>query len=224
MREVYHEELSSFRARLVELTQSAHDALVRATRAVLDTDRELAELVIADDQTLAAEHHELDQRAIGLLARQQPVARDLRLIVAGLRMSADLARMGTLARHVAELAAQRYPSEVVPGSLRPTITAMGAVAGRLAGGARDAMLSWAPDAAAELDRDDDELDHLQALLYRQLLSGAEGVDIATAMDVTLLGRYYERYADHAVSLAKRVSYVAGARVRSSGTGRLGVEP
>jgi len=212
MRKAYHEELAHFLARLGDLARLAEGSMVQATTALLDNDLELARKVTGEEDSIGRLHRLLDSDAVGLLARQQPVATDLRTIVAGLRMSADLDRMGALARHVAEIVEQRHPRPVVPEPLRPTIAAMGEVARRMAARARDAMASTDAQAARELDHDDDEMDHLEPTLREQLLTGEPRVDLEAAMDLALIGRYYERFADHAVSLAGRVAFLAGAAV------------
>ena len=211
MREMYDQELAEFHDRLADLAELVEAAMSKATAALLGNDLVLAREVIEGDEVVGDLHHELDQSAVELIARQQPVARDLRTIVAGLRMSADLQRMGRLAKHVAELVERRYPHQSIPSSLRPRIAAMGTVAVRIAGSAREAMLSGDADAAQKIERDDDEMDELQTGLYRQLIEGDDQADVETAVEVALLGRYYERFADHAVLLARRVAFAAGVR-------------
>jgi phosphate transport system protein len=209
MRTAYHEELARFAARLADLARLAESALGQATKALLDNDETRAGKVIREGGAIGKLHRLLDSDAVGLLARQQPVAGELRRIVAGLRMSGDLDRMGALARHVAELVEARYPAPVVPEALRPTVTTMGEVARQMAAQAREAMATEDAAAADRLDREDDEMDRLQQLLRQQLLGGEPPVGLGTAMDLALLGRYYERFADHAVSLAARVAFLAG---------------
>ena len=209
MRTAYHEELARFEARLGDLARLAETAMRQATDALLTTDRELASSVTAEEGSITRLHRLLDSDAVTLLALQQPVASELRTVVAGLRMSADLDRMGALARHVAETVQQRHVDPVLPEHLRPTAATMGEVAGRMAAKAREAMTTRDATAARRLERDDDEMDRLESLLRQQVLAGSPPVDLGTAMDVALLGRFYERFADHAVSLARRVAYLAG---------------
>src|ERR1700722_1614174 len=124
MRDIYHEELDSIGTTLIEMTGLVGNAMERATKALLESDLQLAESVIAADDAVDALQQELDARALDLLARQQPVAGDLRTIITSLRMSADLERMGDLARHVAKVARLRYPDIAVPTDLRETIQEM----------------------------------------------------------------------------------------------------
>ena len=119
MRDAYHEELEALTDQLVEMTRLVGSAINRATTALLDADLTLAESVIAADDAVDALRDELERRAFDLLARQQPVASDLRIIVTTLRMSADLERMGDLARHVARVARRRYPEPAVPRRCAP---------------------------------------------------------------------------------------------------------
>ena len=114
MRKAFHEELDRVAETLVEMTHLASSAMSRATTALLDADIHLADSVIAADAEIDARRAELDLMSFDLLARQQPVATDLRVIVTSMRMSSDIERMGDLARHVAKIARLRYPASAVP--------------------------------------------------------------------------------------------------------------
>ena len=142
-----------------------------------------------------------------MLARQQPVATDLRTIVTSMRMSADLERMGDLARHVAKVARRRYPDSAVPATLRATLLEMGQVAERIVAKAGSVIASRDVALAVQLEQDDDEMDRLHRQLFAQLLGGNWSYGMEAAVDITLVGRYYERFADHAVSVARRVVYL-----------------
>lgn len=207
MRDAYHEELDSIGDSLVEMARLAGSAIGRATTALLDADLKLAESVIAADEKVDDLQRDLEQRAIALLARQQPVATDLRIVVTSLRMSADLERCGDLARHVAKVARLRYPESAVPADLRPTILEMGQLAQRLVAKAGQVITTKDVDAAMQLEQDDDDMDLLHRTLFQHLLDDRWAHGIETAVDVTLCGRYYERFADHAVSVANRVVYL-----------------
>jgi len=207
MRDAYHEELDSIGDGLVDMARLVGSAMGRATTALLDADLQLAEGVIAADEKVDQLHHDLENRAIALLARQQPVATDLRIVVTSLRMSADLERAGDLARHVAKLARLRYPESAVPADLHPIVLEMGQLAQRLVAKAGLVISSKDVDAALELERDDDAMDELHRQLFSHLLDDRWQHGIETAVDVTLCGRYYERFADHAVSVAKRVVFL-----------------
>ena len=207
MRDAYHEELDSIGDSLVEMARLVGSAMGRATTALLDADLGLAESVIAADEKVNTLHHDLENRAIDLLARQQPVATDLRIVVTSLRMSADLERCGDLARHVAKVARLRYPASAVPHDLHPIVLEMGQLAQRLVAKAGLVIATKDVDAALELERDDDAIDALHRELFAHLIDDRWQHGIETGVDVTLVGRYYERFADHAVSVAKRVVYL-----------------
>lgn len=212
MRDAYHQELEALTDQLVEMTRLVRSAVNRASSALLDADLALAESVIEADDAVDAVRDDLDVRAFDLLARQQPVARDLRVIVTSLRMNADLERMGDLALKVARVARRRYPESAVPPVFRSTIVEMSQLAERLVTKAGTVIASQDVDAALELDRDDDEMDRLHRELYVALLDPDSPHSVEAAIDLTSVGRYYERFADHAVSVAGRVIYlVTGQR-------------
>ncbi|MBT0767665.1 phosphate signaling complex protein PhoU [Kineosporia sp. J2-2] len=207
MREQFEIDLQSIDDQLVEMTRLVGSAMSRATTALLDADLSLAESVIAADEQVDALHHDLEERALVLIARQAPVATDLRTLIAALRMSADLERMGDLARHVAKLARLRYPNSAVPAELRGDITEMGDVAKRLVLKTGAIIASRDIKEAEELEADDDEMDRLHRDLFGKLMSPEWDHGVESAVDITLLSRYYERYGDHAVGVARRVVFL-----------------
>ena len=212
MRDAFHDSIDAISDELVEMTRLAGSAMVRASTALLDADLALAESVIAADDHLDQVQRALDERAFELLARQQPVATDLRIIVTSLRMSADLERMGDLARHVAKVARLRYPESAIPPELRGTLLEMAQIAERIVAKAGSVIASKDVMQALELERDDDDMDRLHRRLFTVLLADDWRGGVEQAIDVTLIGRYYERFADHAVSVAHRVVYlVTGER-------------
>jgi phosphate transport system protein len=215
MREQFHEELDGLSDLLVEMTRRVGSAVGRATTALLDADLALAESVIGADEAIDALQVDLEERSLALLARQAPVATDLRVIVTGLRMSADLERMGDLARHVAKLARMRYPESAIPAELRATILQMGQVAERIVAKTGSVIASRDLAVAGELETDDDVMDSLHRELFAVLLDDEWEHGIETAVDVTLCGRYYERFADHAVSVAQRVTFLVTGQRQSA---------
>jgi phosphate transport system protein len=206
MRNAFHDELDGIGTTLLQMAGLAKVAMNDATSALLTVDLVMAEKVIAADNVIDDIQHELDARTINLMARQQPVATDLRTLVTSLRMSADLERMGDLAHHVAKQARMRYPNSAVPAELVPTITAMGLVADKLIDKLSSVMEHRDTVRALEIETDDDEMDKLHRELIGVLLSKDWSHGVETAIDMTLLGRYYERFADHAVSIARRVYF------------------
>jgi len=207
MRNAYHEDLRSISDQLVEMTRLAGSAIARASTALLDADLVLAESVITADHELDDARENLDNFAIDLLARQSPVATDLRTVVTAMRMSSDLERMGDLARHVAKVARLRYPASAVPPEMRATIVQMSQVASRIVAKAGSVIASRDLVEAAALEREDDAMDDLHRQLFAHLADPEFNLETQTAVDLTLVGRYYERFADHAVSVARRVTFL-----------------
>jgi phosphate transport system protein len=207
MRDQFHEDLDTISDQLVELTRLAGSAISRATTALLDADVHLAESVIEADRKLDDIRIELDELSIDLLARQQPVATDLRIVVTAMHMSSDLERMGDLARHVAKVARLRTPDSAVPPELRAHILRMGQVAAAIVAKCGSIIASKDVVAAAALEKDDDEMDELHQQLFAALLDEESPWPRSTVLDLALIGRYYERFADHAVSVARRVIYL-----------------
>ena len=217
MRDGYHEDLDAISTSLVQMANRAGSAMSRATTALLDADLTIAESVIAADDQIDNVYRDTEAKAFDLLARQQPVASDLRVIVTSLRMVAELERMGDLALHVAKIARRRYPHSVVPPELRATILKMGHTAEEIVAKAGSVIASRDIEMAAQLERDDDVMDNLHRELFVALLADTWDHGIEVAIDITLAGRYYERFADHAVSVARRVVYlVTGERVGTVG--------
>jgi len=214
MRDAFHEELDAIQATLVTMGEMVSTAMSRSSQALLGADVKLAEQVISDDEKLDSIQHDLEARAINLMARQQPVAQDLRILVTSLRMSADLERMGDLCHHIAKLARMRYPNVSVPTELIPTFEAMGKTAVKIIEKATHVVKTQDLQAAVELETDDDEMDKLHRALFVALLDDSWSHGIETAIDMTLLGRYYERCADHAVSIARRVHYLVTGEFES----------
>ena len=207
MRNAFHDDLDLLSTQLVGLAELAGTALAMATRALIDGDVELAAAVIAGDSRLDALRADLETHAVDLLARQAPVASDLRAVVTALRMASDLERMGDLARHVAKVARLRYPASAVPAELRSTILQMGHVAERIVEKAGSVIAARDLEAAQQIERDDDAMDDLHRELFARVTDPSWRHGTEAAIDITLVGRYYERFADHAVSVGHRVIWL-----------------
>jgi len=207
MRNAYFDQLDTIVEDLVAMTDDVQVAVARATRALLSADAEVAERVISDDVDIDAARERVEQKAFDLLALQQPVAKDLRMLVAALRMVADLERMGDLSVHVAKVARLRVPQVAVPEELVPTVERMGVVAEKMIGHAAAIIADRDVDGARHLEEDDEEMDQLRRSSFRLMLDDAWPHGVEAAVDLALLGRYYERIADHTVSLARRVVYL-----------------
>jgi phosphate transport system protein len=212
VRDQYHEDLDAITASLVDITRLAGSAINNATQALLDADLQAAESVISGDVAIDGLYEQIEANALDLLARQQPVASDLRVIITSLRMVADIERMGDLALHIAKVARRRYPASAIPAELQPTVLEMGQVAQRICKKCSSVIAGRDLAMAAELERDDDVMDNLHRRLFSTLLDDSWRGGIESAIDVTLCGRYYERFCDHAVSVARRVHFlVTGER-------------
>jgi phosphate transport system protein len=189
------------------MSNSVGSAMSTATTALLDADVALADLVIAGDARIDAVRESIEERCFTLLARQQPVATDLRMITTAMRIVADLERMGDLAEHIAKIARRRYPASAVPPELRSVLLEMGQIAQRIVTKAGSVVAGQDAELAAELESDDDAMDALHRKLFTILLDDDWSYGMEAAIDITLLGRFYERFADHAVSVARRVVYL-----------------
>jgi phosphate transport system protein len=212
MRDLYREQLDAVVTDLVAMTRTVRTASSRATQALLEADADVAEQVIAADSAIDQEREQIEERSFELLALQQPVAGDLRMLVAALRMVGELERMGDLAVHIAKVARLRYPEKAVPPTLEDTVREMARVAEDMVGAAADVVERRDVDAARSLEAADEEMDRLRRSIFHTLLSDQWDAGVEPAIDIALLGRYYERIADHAVSMGRRVVYlVTGER-------------
>ena len=207
IRSVFQDELDNVSQSLVDLTAMVSTSMTKATTAILSCDLKLAEEVIATDVKIDDYQHENDSRIIDIIARQQPVASDLRALVTALRMGSDLERMGDLSNHVAKVARLRHPNAAVPPELVAIIQAMGVAAVAITEKTGVVIATRNTEMALEIERDDDVMDDLHRKLIAVLIEPTWKHGIETAIDLTLLGRYYERYADHAVSISRRVYFL-----------------
>ena len=207
IRSVFQDELDGVSQSLVDLSEMVSESITKAATAILTVDLKLAEEVIATDDQIDTYQHNLDARIIDIIARQQPVASDLRALVTALRMSADLERMGDMSHHVAKIARLRHPGAAVPSELVEIFQDMGAAAQKIARKTGEVIATRDTEMALQVERDDDEMDQLHRKLISMLVDSSWGNGVETAIDLTLLGRYYERFADHAVSVSRRVYYL-----------------
>ena len=214
IRSVFQDELDNVSQSLVDLTAMVASSMTKATTAILSCDLKLAEEVIATDVKIDDYQHETDSRIIDIIARQQPVASDLRALVTALRMGSDLERMGDLAHHVAKVARLRHPNAAVPPELVSIIQAMGVAAVAITEKTGVVISTRNTEMALEIERDDDVMDDLHRKLIAVLIEPTWKHGIETAIDLTLLGRYYERYADHAVSISRRVYFLVTGKFAS----------
>jgi phosphate transport system protein len=207
IRSVFQDELDGVSQSLVDLSNMASDSIHNATQALLEADLKIAEEVISYDEKIDLYQHDLDTRIIDIIARQQPVASDLRALVTALRMSADLERMGDLAHHIAKVARLRHPEKVIPAELNDLVNHIGSVAETISRKIPTVIETRDIELALQLEKDDDEMDKLHRQLIGLLTDNTWKHGVESAVDITLLGRYYERFADHAVSVSRRVYFL-----------------
>lgn len=207
MREKFQSELVEISGMLVDMADAARTAMRRATAGLLHADAETAQSVIDADRDIDARYRQVEEKVYDVIALQAPVASDLRLVLTSLHIAADLERMGDLAEHVAKTALRRHPAAAVPEECTEVVREMAKVADHIAGKISRVLSTPSVSRAAELERDDDAMDNL----HRQLLSIVLGPgwphEAEAAVDMALLGRFYERFADHAVNASRHVVYL-----------------
>lgn len=205
MRAIFQQELTELQHTLIEIAEQVLFAITDATTAFRTTDIELAEQVVERGTTIEAKCAQLDEAAVDILARQAPVASDLKLVVAALRMSASLERMGDLSLHIATLARYRFPERAIPKGLKKIFVEMGAYDVEIAGLLVQMLQEHHPALLSEINAVDDRIDHLHVRVFEKVLSDSYTADTPSIVDATLASRYHERFGDHAVSIARRVA-------------------
>jgi phosphate transport system protein len=218
MRQAYQEQLEDVTSRLIGMTRKAGEQIRSATAALLEADIQLADRTVAADVGLNRDQLEIEELILELVATQAPVAGDLRAVLAAQRSSSDIERMGDLAVHVAKVARMRYPEVAVPDEFRTTFKDMGRTAEAMAAKAGAVLATRDLEGAAELASDDDEMDRLHRSLFVVIFDDDWTRGVEVAVDVALLGRYYERFADHAVNVAANVRYLVTGEVEWSADG------
>jgi len=200
------QQLADLAELLGRMCTAAAGALNRATVALLDSRVRLAEQVVAGDATIDALRARVEDTAAEALLFHAPVAGDLRAVVSAIRCAGDIERMGDLALHVADVVRMRHPAPALPPEIREDFREMGRVAVQLAMKAADVVRSRNVIMAVELDADDDAMDALHRHMFTVLMDQQWPHGVTAAVDVTLLARYYERFADHAVVVARETVY------------------
>lgn len=208
MRTAFNARLSAIDDQVLEMSRHVQDAMRTATRALAETDLSLAESVIAADADLDVRAHLVQDAIFQTLAQQQPVAQDLRFLLAALHNAAALERMGDLTVHIAKTARMRYPDAVLPEELRGLVVDMAAVAAQLIAEVESALARRNRLSARALRDLEHDMDRLHRELFIIVLSPAWEYGVRAAVDITLLSRYYERFADHAVTVGDRLVHVS----------------
>jgi phosphate transport system protein len=207
MRETFRAELDSLIEDLARAARLAGQMMTNASTALSQADLGLAELVISEEGDIKALCEDMDQRCVKLLVLQAPVATDLRMVVAAMHAVGDVQRMCNLAQHIAKIARMKHPAVPIPDDVRPVFARMGVLATGLAQDAAAAIESQDPLSAQRLAQADDEVDALRRRIFRILFSEDWSHGVEPAVDAALIGRYYERFADHAVAIARQVSFL-----------------
>jgi phosphate transport system protein len=216
MREAYQDKLDQLANQLADMSALVGKAMERATEALLEADLSLAEQVISGDAEVDEARATVEEQAYALLALQAPVATDLRTVLAVIHAAESVERMGDLALHVAKAARRRHPHPVLPEEVRGSFAEMGRIAVHLANEVEKVIRSQDVQRARSLEAADDELDDLHRHLFSVIMDKSWPHGVASAVDITLLGRFYERFGDHAVSVAKRTIFVVTGRMPGYG--------
>jgi phosphate transport system protein len=211
VREDFDDELAGVGRLLVTMARTVREGMRQASAALLGADHTSAQQVIIRAVEVGVLYRLLDDRVVGLISRHQPVADDLRAALTALQAGVDLERMNVLAAHVARATLRRQPEPAVGPELAELFRAMSSVADVLAEKIVLALAGSDAGVAARLDGDDDAMDRLHRQLFEVILSPVWPLSVEAAVDGALLGRYYERYADHAVNVGRHVLVLPGGR-------------
>jgi len=214
MRTAYGTQLAGLTDQLAEMCRLAGIAMERATQALLQADLTLAEQVIGDHENVSSAGARVEEAGFVLLTLQAPVARDLRAIIGSIQIVADIERMGALALHVAKIARRRHPQHALPEEVNGYFAEMGRIALDLEASARQVIVSCDLGRARYIREADDAMDDLHRHLFTVMMDREWKHGTAAAVDVTLLGRYYERFADHAVEISRRIIFQATGQIRA----------
>jgi len=207
VREIFQSQLQEVQARLVEIAEDSARVMEKASKAFNTSDVVMADEAIAISEQAGEKALALDELVIRILAKQSPVARDLRILVSALRISASLERMGALAGHIAAIARYRFPGSAVPESLSPTFAEMGNLDVSLAKQLVQLLKTTDADFAREIQAQDARVDELHRHVFDVVLADDWKENAMFTVDVTLASRYHERFADHVVDISSKVSYL-----------------
>ncbi len=206
MRTEFHQQLDAINSDLARMCELAGEAMQHATVGLLTVDLDAAERVLSELEVHSRMRRGVDKAALAVLARQAPVARDLRLVVAAVHITSDADRMGGLAAHVARIVRLRHPDPVLPNDVVGQFTEMGNLAVDLAEDAAAVIIDGDPVRASRIRDDDEAMNDMHRQLFTTVMSPEWSHGVPAAIDLVLLGRFYERFADHAVAIAARVLF------------------
>ena len=207
-RKNFHQELDEVKANIVRLAAMTSETIPRATQALLAGDLTAAQQIIDDDDVIDQQSLEVEEECLRVLALQQPMASDLRAVMTAVKLNWELERSADLAVNICKAVRRVYGVTLTP-QLRGIIAQMSDEAYRLTRLAIDAYMDGNVALAAALDDMDDRLDGLQVELVRAIFEAQdnEGMPLLSAVQLALIGRYYERIGDHAVNMGERVQYL-----------------
>jgi phosphate transport system protein len=207
MREMFDQELESVQLRIVEIADSVYTIVTDATTALLEADVKAADRALAGAEIVSEKALSLDELVIRTLALQAPVARDLRILVSTLRISASLERMSALASHIATIARFRFPDSAIPEALSDTFDEMVRLDVRLSKKLVKLLKNTSVDLARSIQAADERVDELHREVFEIVLDKSWKEKAVHTVDVTLASRYLERIADHVVEISSKVSYL-----------------
>ena len=207
MRDIFNQELRQLGSDLESMARQVATAIERASESLRNGDIIIAEQVIDADERINDLQRDIDDLCVMLLARQQPVAGDLRAVISALRMAQTLERQGDLARHVASIARGRYPEPPVPEPVMGLILRMADAAVRAGQNTSRLVATRDLELAALIEAQDAELDALHRRSFTMILDPANDLTRQQVVDAVLMGRFLERFGDHSTSVARRVSYL-----------------
>lgn len=220
MRTVYREQMDNLAHSLIVMCDRVRVMHAQANKALFNADLKAAESVLTQIDPLEDLRLDAENRAFELLAREAPVAGDLRQIVSGLYIVEDISRMGALSVHIASIARRRHPNKVLPAPIEGFFKEMASVSEEMTHETRQVLIDYDVDQALALDKTDDSIDDIQQHLFTLTNSEDWPYSPHETVDVTLLSRFYERYADHAVEVAARIVYLATGEKRDEYLNRL----
>lgn len=209
----YGAQLAILTDQLAAMCKMVGSAMDRATTALLEVDLALAEQVIGGHAAIVAAGARVEEDGLVLLGRHAPLGRNLRAIVGAVQIVADIERMGVLARHIAEIARRRHPRSALPEGVNSYFAEMARIALDLAANANQVIASCDLGRARYIRDADEAMDRLHRQMFTVMMDGAWDHGTTAAVDVTLLSRYYERFADHAVEISRRVIFQATGQAR-----------
>ncbi|WP_303323583.1 phosphate signaling complex protein PhoU [Actinomyces radicidentis] len=213
MRDIFNQELKQLGSDLETMSSQVATAIERAAESLRNGDIIVAEQVIDADERINDLQRDIDDLCVMLLARQQPVASDLRNVISALRMAQTLERQGDLARHVASIARGRYPEPPVPEPVLDLILEMADLAVKAGRDVAELVRTRDLDLAQRIQANDSGLDELHRRSFQMILDPANELSRQQVVDAVLMGRFLERFGDHSTSVARRMAYlVSGTQV------------